>query len=149
MLLSPFVYLFGRRALSWFRMCGVGPFFPLVALCGHVPVARLERWRRTGSSSSSSVWRAVCLLTGWSDLVNFFGKKGEEETIEMPYLSYLQRNFRSHGNLRTNEARTLLERQLKQKLVFLLIECDLMHCELDVTWELFVKITNYIKIYLM
>lgn len=73
----------------------------------------------------------------------FLGRRGEK-TIEMPHLSYLQLHFRSHGKMRTSEARTRLERQLEQELVFLLIERDLMHCELDVTWGLFVKI-NYIK----
>lgn len=123
-------------------MCSVGSFFRSL-LCGHVPVARLERWRRLGSSSSSSVWRAVCLLTGWSDLVIFLGRRARgKKEIEMPYLSYFQIKFRSHGNLRTSEAHTPAATEAG---VYLSIECDLMHCELDVTWESFVKITNYRK----
>lgn len=79
----------------------------------------------------------MSLLTVWSDLVNF---GGGGLTVNVVFSA-----FRSHGNLRRNGAHALVGRQLKQAGAYLLIECDLMHCELDATWELFVKITNYIK----
>lgn len=95
-LLSPLVYLFRKRALSWFRMCWF--FF---SACCSVVTSQSPGWSVEDNSSSSSVWHAVCLLTGGSDLVDFFflgggwrrGRGEKKERTEMPYLSYFQLNF--------------------------------------------------------
>lgn len=94
---------------------------------------------------ASSHW----LCDFYSSPFFLFWEEGETSkqtpTIETPYLLYLQLNTRLYRNLCRKEARAFGTAAETQAGVNLLNECDLMHCELDVTWELFVKILNYIK----
>lgn len=114
MLLSPFFHLFGKTCPEFIQNVQCWCFFsPLVAFCGHVPVARLERWRR---SRRCSVMRRVFSPVGLTRST-FGGKEGGKNRTEMLYLAYFHLNFRLHGHLHTKEAHTLLERQLKQNLV--------------------------------
>lgn len=107
-----------------------------------------------GGAPAASL-RPQCAASHWlcdfySSPGHFFGgKRGDKQanapSIETPHLLCFQLNTRLYRNLCRKEARAFGTAAGTQAGVNLLIECDLMHCELDVTWELFVKILNYIK----
>lgn len=103
---SPFVPLFGRR--EWDCAVLVPPPSSLRSVVPPQPPG----WSVEGARAAPLPPQrdAPC---AWSDL-----EEGEEKTErkEMPNLSYFQPNFRLQGNLRANEAHTLLKRQRKRKL---------------------------------